>query len=400
VHYRFCSDEQADLNPGCYRYDSGADAYESVQSVIDSYWNYYIFTNYRRERLGFSAGSTADRILGRYFEKLQRANQTYALYRGVFQDAWSDVPGIDAFMTAERGFGTYSLAVGAAYQTLTRVITAPEPGGYSQGTRGDGTLAMMSGGNTERVNGFDGRYLETTWDFDAGYFWFDQLDRVGYFYDKKYALLTLVDPTTYFVGRDTDADIRKYQLSYAASFGPAMTALFRSVLAEDWQSIAPRPQGTDKLAYPTIDQMMNGNMGQTPIIPNVSFSIQLYAALWGMGYIPQTYDQSFIQSSRLWIEGGAEEVVLDPSVPVVTFTDPDSNLTYTAISFVDGSGKEQGVAASMINYANDIFARVDPDGVPASGDEDAAALQAGRKYVDNLDLVRSLTWELGFGAQP
>src|SRR5690606_13144226 len=120
--------------------------------------------------------------------------------------------------------------------TLTRVIAAPEPGGYSLATRGDGSQAFLPGGNTVRVDGYDGRYLETTWDFDAGYFWFDQLERVGYFYDKAYALIALADPTTYFLGRDTDADIRRYQLNFASSFGPSMTSLFGGILGEDWKA--------------------------------------------------------------------------------------------------------------------------------------------------------------------
>ena len=43
VPYRFCSDEISDLDPTCMLYDAGADAYESLQSINDSYWNYYIF---------------------------------------------------------------------------------------------------------------------------------------------------------------------------------------------------------------------------------------------------------------------------------------------------------------------------------------------------------------------
>ena len=38
--------QQADLNPDCQRYDAGADQYESLQSVIDTYWNYYVFNAY------------------------------------------------------------------------------------------------------------------------------------------------------------------------------------------------------------------------------------------------------------------------------------------------------------------------------------------------------------------
>ena len=97
-----------------------------------------------------------------------------------------------------------------------------------------------------RVDAFDGRALETTWDFDAGYFWFDQLERVGYFYDKVLAIQVLTDPTTYFLGRDTDADIRRYQLNFASTFGPSMGTFFGSLLSEEWDHIAPRASGWAK----------------------------------------------------------------------------------------------------------------------------------------------------------
>jgi hypothetical protein len=391
VPYRFCSDEQADLSPGCYRYDSGADAYESVQSVIDSYWNYYIFTNFRRERLGFNVESTADRILGRYFEKMQRANQVYALYRGVFQDIFSDAPGYDAFWTAERGMGSYTAAVGSAYQALLRVVTAPEPGGYGRGTRGDGTVAYLPDGGDIEVDAFDGRYLETTWDFDAGYFWFDQLARVGYFYDKVLALMVLTDPTTYFLGRDTDSDIRRYQLNFASTFGPSMTRFFGALLGEDWRAIAPR-SNRGVLEYPDPLEIEEGSMPGTPVSPNASFSIQLYASVYGMALIPQTYDQAFINRSRVWVRGGAEEVSIDPSLPTVEYTDPDSGLTYVAVSYEDASGVEQGVGAQLINRAQTLAARA------ATGNEQAGVELAS--FIDNLDLIRMLTWHLGFGAQP
>jgi hypothetical protein len=390
VPYRFCSDEQADLNPGCYRYDSGADAYESVQSVIDSYWSYYIFNNFRRRRIGFDVSATASRIQGRYFEKLQRANQTYALYRGVFQDAFGDSPGYAEFWTAERGMGGFTAAVGSAYQTLLRVVTAPEPGRYGTDMRGDGTLALLPGGVDATIDGYDGRYLETTWDFDAGYFWFDQLERVGYFYDKILAIEVLTDPTTHFLGRDTDADIRRYQINFASTFGPSMTRFFGGILGEDWATIAPRIQ-SGAVVYPDPIEIELGSMPGTPLAPNASFSIQLYATVFGMTYIPQTYDQEYLNESRVWVRGGAEEVEIDPSVPTVEFTDATSGLTYVAVSDMDGT-VERGVGAQLIERARNLQTRAD------GGDEVAAAELDS--FVDNLDLARHLTWYLGFGAQP
>jgi hypothetical protein len=392
VPYLFCSDEQADLNPDCMRYDQGADAYESLQSVMDNYWNYYIFNNFRRARLGFSPDSVASRVHDRYFEKIQRANQIYSLYRGVFEDIFGDSAGFDAFWTRPDGMGAWTVAVGAGFQMLTRVVTAPEPGEYTAALRGDGTGALLPADFGETiafdVNAFDGRAIETTWDFDAGYYWFDQLDRVGYFYDKTIALQVLVDPTTYFLGRDTDSDIRRYQINFGSSFGPALTAFMEGVLAEDWTLVGPRAPSSPNapLIYPDPLDLEQADMAGTPIDPNASFSIQLYAAVYGMAYIPQTYDQNFLNRSRIFARGGAEELELAPGTPIVEFTDAASGIVYVAVSYPAADGHETGVGAAMLNHANELAAR--------------GATAELRSYLDNIDLIRSLTWELGFGAQP
>jgi hypothetical protein len=405
VPYMFCSDEQADLNPDCMRYDAGADPYESVQSIIDSYWYYYPFISFRRQRIGFDVGATVDRIHGRYFEKIKRAHQIYALYRPIFKDMFN-IGDDDAFWTAKDGMGSWSAAATVGFKLLQRVVTAPEPGGYGLASQADGT--PVYGPESQplftafNVDPLDGRFLETTWDTDAGYYWFDQLDRVGYFYDKVFALLTLVDPTTYFVGRDTDADIRKYQLNYATTFGPGVNSLFRSLLSEDWTAVAPRVDA-GRVTYPEIDQIEKRNMLGKPVLPNVSFSIQLYAAVFGMAYIPQTYDQTFVNSSRLWVMGGAEEIEGDPSVPLVTFVDPDSKITYAAMSYPTGEKGEleSGVGASLLKYTNAMFtAAAGEDGVLDTEDDNVIFRDTARKFVDNVDIVRRLTWQLGFGAQP
>lgn len=387
VPYMFCSDEQADLNPDCLRYDQGADAFETMHSVSDNYWNYYVFANFRRQRLGFNPDSAFTRTRDRYFEKLQRANQIYALYRPIFTDIFG-VADNDPFWSNEDGMGAWTGAVGTSFSLLTRVLAAPEPGTYVEGRAADGSPLLVTGTGllaAARINAIDGRYLETTWDFDAGYFWFDQLERVGYFYDKLAALIVLTDPTTYFLGRDTDADIRRYQINFASSFGPAVSSLFRSMLAEDWTSVAPRASGGNVI-YPDPLQIVDGTMPGTPITPNVGFSVQLFATVLGMSYLPQTYDQDFLNRSRIWIVGANEAVGVEPGVPTVEFLDTRSGLRYVAVSYPDGAGRETGVGAQMLTHATAL--------------ETAGSSADLRRFVDNIDLVRRLSAIYGHGVQP
>lgn len=385
VPYLFCSDEQRDLGPDCYLYDMGADTYETVNSVIDNYWNYYIFNAFRRGRLGFDTGPYADRIYGRYFEKLKYSNQIYSLYTPIFIDIFGEEQAAQ-FLNREDGMAPYTLAVQSAFRLFTRVIATPEPGTYVRTIRGDGSEGLIAGGGGfgggVGVSAFDGRAIETTWNFDDGYFWFDQLERVGYFYDKVLAIMALTDPQTNFLGRDTSADVRQYQINFYSSFGPAMQGFLGGLWGDDWNAIAPRAVGSE-LVYPTPAQLAGETMPGLPIEPNASFSIQLYSAVYGMAWIPETFDRSFFQRSRIWIRGGADEVTPDPSMTTVEFTDARTGLTYVAISYPDDEGVERGPAALMVLHAQ---ALADND---ANGELDA--------FIDNLDVMRRLGWSYDLG---
>ncbi|MDH5493365.1 MAG: zinc-dependent metalloprotease, partial [Myxococcales bacterium] len=349
VPYLFCSDEQADLGPDCLRYDAGADPYETITSVADQYWNYYIFNAFRRGRLGFDPWSYANRVHSRYMSKLQYTNQIYALYRPIFDDMFGGTPGFDTFFTRPDGMGAYTAAVGVGFETFTQVITTPEPGEYVTMTRPDGSTGMTQGGDfgvtpDASIDAFEGRGLETTWDFDAGYYWFDQLDRAGYYYDKVLAIMVLTDPETHFLGRDTAADVRRYQISYYSSFPGAMESLFGGLLGEDWDAVAPRVDGTG-LVYPDPLDLVSGGMPGVPVDPNASFSIQLFASVYGMALIPETFDRTYMNKSRIWVRGGAEGVEIDPRWPIVEFMDVTSGLTYVAASYLDAAGVETGPGA-------------------------------------------------------
>ncbi len=385
VPYEFCTDQQADLGPDCYRYDAGADPYETVSSVIDNYWNYYIFNAFRRGRLGFDTEAYSERIWSRYLRKLKYANQIYSLYRAVFEDIFGDSPSFDAFWTRQDGMGPYTAAVGSSLELLTRIVTTPEPGNYVSEVRGDGTLALLPGGGglfpEAAIDAFDGRALETTWNFDDGLFWFDQLERAGYYYDKVLALQTLVDPESNFLGRDTASDVRRYQINFYTSFSPAVTGFFRGLLGEDWTSIAPRQEGRE-LVFPDPLNLAGEPMSGTPIDPNANFSIQLHAATYGMAHIPDTFDRTFFQAARIWVEGGAEGI--DPTLPTVSFTDPSTGLTYRALSYPDEGGTETGPAAQMLTHAQQL------------ADNGAEAELAS--FVDSLNVVRRLSWLYDFGS--
>lgn len=388
VPYFFCSDEQSDLFPECMLYDAGADAYEQVQSVIDMYWNYYKFSAFRRERLDFNIEAYYDRVLWRYLIKLEQANQSFALDRVFFEDVFAGDPSLESLWSRQDGMGAWTLAVGSAFDILHRVIMTPEPGPYAERTRADGSLALMMDDRTENPDVTlalgEGRYLDTTWNFDAGYYWFDQLERAGFFYDKVIALLVLTDPETNFVGKDTSSDVRGYQLSFYTTFREALTKAMTGTLSEDWSAIAARASEDGTLTYPSVSDLAAGLEPEgAPVDPNAAFTIQLYAALYSMALVPATFENDYLNRARIFVRGGAEGVTIDSSVPVVEFLDPRSGLTYVAASYLDTEGQETGLGAKMLLHARAL--------------QEQSATQDLDLYLDNLDVMRQLTWYLGFG---
>jgi hypothetical protein len=383
VPYRFCNDYLSEVRPECQAYDAGADPYESVQSIIDRYWNYHLFDAYRRERLGFDVDSYQNRILNRYLLKLQRANQVYTLYRGLFEAMYEGNSSLEQFWTRPDGMGDWTAAVGAAYQLLTKIITTPEPGTYERVVRGDGSDALepvMTLGSV-RIDDGDGRPLETTWDVDHGYYYFENIDRVGFYYDKVLALQVMTDPRAYFVAQDTAPDVRKYQINFYSSFGPAVTNFMRGLLAEDWQSIAPRWSDHKLLETDSFDMGLGARPG-IAVDPNASFSIQLNAAVFSMIQIPETFDQSYFNSARIFLRGSSESVSFDPSLPVIEFVDPTSGLVYAAGSYLDEQGRETGIGAQMLLHARKLL---------QNGSQGELA-----RFTDNIDMVRRLTGRLGY----
>jgi hypothetical protein len=384
VPYRFCSDEIVDLLTDCQVYDAGADQYEVIQSILDTYWNYYVFNNFRRERLGFDAEDVYFQLYFNYFSKLLYQNQDYVFNRLFLDESFDGDPTYVDFYDREDGMGAYTTGVGAAFSMLTRVIAAPEPGDYVEYDNGDGTSSFYIDYYADpelSIAVGDGRYLETTWNFDEGYYWFDQLERTGYYYDKILAIETLTDPQAFFVGQDEAADVRGFAISFHTTFPDATNGLLGSVLADDWIGYAPRANVTGELIYPTPSQLERRNATGVPIDPRTGYSVQLFAAIYGMAFIPLSYDRTFLEQARIWVEGGAEGITL-PAAETVTFTDPFTSVTYVAASYPDGA-RETGVGARMLQRAAALEAQGDYSGLDL--------------FMDNIQLMRSLNWEYGFG---
>jgi hypothetical protein len=388
VPYRYCGDEFVDYEPTCMRYDAGADEYETLTSITDTYWNYYLLNNFMRQRIGFNPSDVPGTVYSRYFTKLEGANLYYSLYRSILRSAYG---ADDDFFTRKDGFGAYTLGVGASYGILTKVLATPEPGCHVPASTLDGQEVLVSIGSSAcssdlrnaYVNGFDGRELRTGYSLGPdSSFWF--LTRAGYFQDKVLALQILTDPGARVLGQDTNVDIRRYQVSFYTTYQDEIQEILRGIAGRDWTPFAARWSG-GKLHYPTPDEQRTGEASGVVVDPNLSFALELYSMVFGMAYLPRTFDYRFIDRGRLFVRGAAESVDLElpEGVTPIEFLDEESGLVYVAPSYPDENGRETGIAASLLSYAQAL--------------KDSGETAALNAWMANVNVLRRLTYLMGFG---
>lgn len=340
VPYYFCSDEFVG-NLTCQRFDSGADAFEQAQDLISRYKNFYLLNNFKRDRYTFHTSlGYKDRISSRYLDMLRQQLTWYVLLRADFTDIEAENgvgdPGskVDSLFASEDGWGSFTAGVTAGFDLLGQIISQPEAGSFVKvpanvvsdfpvdvwKKTGDATTPPITGSapGTKYVGLIDGKYIDTTWDFNGcGYYWFDECQtRIGYFVDKTVALDVLSQSQAYFTGRDTSTDVRKYAIGYILPFRTQIEEKIGALLADDFTSFAPYFDASGNVANPawSTDSQTMATRTAAPldlIDPAGGFTLQLYAGLYGLSAFPTTFDHSFIDTTRIFVVGNGEAPVPD-----------------------------------------------------------------------------------------
>ncbi len=391
VPYKFCSDEFESASTGCEAFDRGADVFEVAENKIADYRAYYPFDAFRRERLSFDPYEASDRSF-RYFDSLRTMMQFYVLNRSSYADFIPDVPNDqNNFWRSPDKWGPYTVAVTKSFDFLGEVMLMPEPGPYDVETQPDGRDLWKQDDFWDRPKFTlplgQGRYFETSWEYDSGYFWYERIHHVGSFNDKVTAIALLCDPETFFLGKDVAADSRQYAINFWRIFPKQLTDLFGAAMTDRFDRLAPLWDGTKVVARPISQPIAAPPMSQTPIDPKLGFTLQLWLTTLGNALIPATYDQTFSNSSRLWLAGNGQAVTT--TLPTVTFDDPASGKTFVAISYKQGM-VENGIAARMIARANELKAL-------AAMPNSAEAQVALQQYVELLESQRAVTEVFGGG---
>jgi hypothetical protein len=398
IPFRFCSDEYEGASPECSAYDHGADMYELVDSAIERYQNYYLFHNLKLDRLGFSFWGYLDRIQSRYLEPMRSSMQFYLLIRG---DLTGDTRNgttlgdaeLDAFFAADDGYGPWTVGVARSLDFLLSVLATPEVGDYwiDNDNRYD-TIPLVDVASGKdlppdlNLSVPSGKYFNSSWDFDSGYFWYDKMTNIGIFHDKYLALWTLTNPETFFLGRDTSSDLRQYSINYYRLYPEVVTRFLQGLLTDDWAATG---------YYASNKQIVNRDFsvmpyvppaGANPVNPQMGYTVEFFGALLGVSMIPQTYDTGFLDSCRVWVKGSKEEIT--PSQTPVCFGDPFGGKSFCAMT-KKVSGLQTGIGAAMIARANTLEAEYNADPTP----ETKLRLQ---QYIDLLELMRAITAQYAY----
>ena len=484
VPYYFCSDEFVG-NLSCQRFDFGADAYEQASDLIQRYWNYYILNNFKRDKYSFHTfglgSSYAGYIYDRYFEILRDQMTWYVLLRSDYtnfsyqynggSNATAAVNQINQFLSDdENGWGSFTAAINDGFQLIGDVLTAPQAGSFYAADDGLGNPVYKQVNDTLGTGNLDvditeGRYEGTSWNYaGCGYYWGDECQsRIGYFVDKWLAMRALSDSTAYFTGRDTSIDVRQYQIGYWLPYKNQILDLYGAMFANNTTKLAPYVLGAGEglARYDFTNGAWHADNGApvpaptgSRLDPELGFSAQMWSGVFGMAGFNSTFDQGFIDATRIFVVGNGEAPVPDSQLmnadgtpgPLATddptdvkgscnaagtvcgtkdwliWTDPNTTKTYAAHSAPpvipgcdsatlplpqDPNGANpactsnkpvrQDLAVRMLEHAKALNGRIAYANANPTVEDRDVARNNYNQFVQNLDMMRSLHNWMGYG---
>jgi hypothetical protein len=422
--YGFATDRWADLgNLSVYRHDNGADPYELFDFLITQQEVNHIFDNYRRGRQTFTVRGAANRSLARYNEKLRDAAKGLGLMANIYRDfaaaqgydyesLWpylgsslfgenlmASAMGFDHFarQLARPAAGPHALETVGTDKVLRSLTDAPGNGGQAALTIPNGATGYF--GNVSP----GGRPLENALADDKGEYNAEFTVNAGSYYEKAYTAMLMTESVDNFISdsRRDFLDARYRSVSLADVFPDGYRRWLSNNLTGDdalkglrVATMGGRPmadatgfpaQGLGHLSWTgsevsTCFQNAEAlSCSGTPpadtavVDPQVGWEQQKFLIAWTLLYLPENQQQQWLNQMGIW-ELGADA---DPGFQNrIELHLPDGK-TYVAKTFgtevVLGKRVQKGIAARMLQWANELLARAyvtdpgpdrDNDGAP------------------------------------
>jgi len=253
VPYKYCEDIFAGQSTvDCRRWDTGADDYEILKTIIDRYQSYYVLDSFRRGKLSFGLWlwPLISRTLSRYFDRALKHYQYWLLNASARGVGWYN---------SEYGGLAASIAAQEAVNFLAGIFTTPSLGTYLYSEREgvylnvdtDGLGVSGSGLSREALQDFDqdksfclGITNNARFQFDQfvendegerPYYFPFMLGVKSHFWDKYLAMLTLTEGSVSVLGQDSASNNQSFFIPPMLVFDEELYRLFSGLINENVQ---------------------------------------------------------------------------------------------------------------------------------------------------------------------
>lgn len=420
VPYDFCPDSYAGYAPGCQRWDTGADFLESVNHHIDAYDRDYIFNNFRRDRFSGSGWySPQSYMYSLESRRLFHMTNVFRYYlftrRTVFEAPL---------------FSKWAEATYAGLNFLERIIQTPEPGSYCLDTANNRYVPKVSdtapcAEEFEVGLGYgQGKHFNTAWTNEYYY----KANRLGVFYDKLAAIRQLTSSSGRFIRSFADLfDRRAFTLGYLRAYEDPMIRRWQGLIRGEHSGyesavVLDDDTGEKYVRYtPFLDEELDDGASvrqwlstEPKIAPAWSRTLQFYALAYGIANWSSINDSApeFYRYTKISIAGTPEDVEYPSDIPIVTFTDPETRITYRSPDIAARPRQvlnddipaydrthDWGIGAAILDEANAILtnewqpSKVDCENLTGEAKEEACrryevARQHLNEKVGFIDIVR------------
>jgi hypothetical protein len=370
-------------------FDQGADIYEVTQSMVKKYELTYPTLYFRRgvrEFTGFNIPAYLARVI---FRRLRGYHWTVARDVAFYGSLFSDT--LYARLSRDDNWlRPYLIAGTNIFDFFAGVLLRPEVGEYAitpdplPNTRALFDVPADTDNDSMpifRVGVIDGRFIGEEFDNAVGGSWdyHSYMRRAGAHPEKPLAAIMLTDtrPTFSSITRSLFLDGREFQVNFGTDMPQAFNRLLGGVLAEDWDTIAPHVptvEGGGTAGMPELSPgilplwtppsranplgMPSRPSGSRLLFPNVGYRQQLPTVVFSMLFSSLNSDLNTVHRTRIWTEGGAEQVDV-PEADRVRFRNPESGIVYVARRYgpdmVDNKEVDRGIASRMLAHANELL---------------------------------------------
>ena len=378
VPYRFCSDEYVDSSATCLRRDMGADAFEVVRHLRTAYEEYRPYYTSSLDSLTFPWFGWKDIVLSRFFWPMRTQFDHWLLDAARHNEggAWARANGGMAWDEDPDGGLSGTLAAAEIMNLMAMVLGRPEPDNSYCLVPDTGHFAMsrnasggVDRGSCRAITPDDGA-ADLYNEFDYGSYQY-KVARIGTIYDRYAALAALTDTTVLrLVGEDMGGAemsggrrYRRYLVNLNSVFPEQVTGLMAGLILDDpsrfgWVMGVDGPEPRLVVGTQAELDRQADRPGINPysqyLFPTTRYRLPLISAYYGMALLTESYDQSFVDLTRVYLEGHADEI--DPDVDgrdVAVYHDELNGRRYVAYkTSVDGSLPD--VAFDLVRQADDL----------------------------------------------